>query len=319
MFAAVFAIVSGCGIGMDNGVPVTGTVWVSDDEDNAFGGDEEFDTCAVNTNDQKVKLLWARSEVIRWEGTTACCSLFGDVRTEILTNIPQTAAVHYTIDGTNWQKLSLTNRKYSDGRKYFCYYFYTQVMRADTNMNPHPVIQFKVEYTSNGVSFYSDKGRTFKTCPSPDPALPNGVIGQAVLGNKHFLTENAEVTAFYTNGGILAGYHLHGHFQSKNDCNTNKTIRIVFRTNTMDWVRSDEPSYPCLYAQMTDRTFYPNGFSKGVQNWEFNLDLPLTVTNIQFIGLSRTATSTGDWHDRNKCRKYKVNPIPGTMSIYSNR
>ncbi len=292
-------------------------------DDSADIGDDDGDGISsevLGANDAIVKLTWGRSEVVRMEGLIAYCSIYGECKTELTTNKSQTVKIHYSSDGINWSNFNVKSSNKTDDRKYRQFFYCTPLVALDTAINSHPLLYLKVEYVKNGVSYFSEYGRAYQTCPMPDTNLPSGVVGQAIPTGKHFLFECAKATPIVNTNGELTGYRLHGHFQVKNETlnDTGKYIKIIYKTNTMEWNRPDERTFPKFYAVKTTNTFYPNGYNRTMENWEFNLILPSTTTSIQFISFYKSnGSNTSSWSDRNRCRKYHIDPFPGIVLTYA--
>jgi hypothetical protein len=221
------------------------------------------------------------------------------------------------MDSNNWKNLTVMRDSLTDDKLFAQYYFCTPLELLNSQPKDRPIIYIKVGYYKNNVTNYSESGKIYQSCPNPDPTLPSGVVGQGVIPGKHFMTECAEVTPV-SNNGVLSGWKLHGHIQVKNESpGILKTINLIYRTNTMDWVRgAQERTYPILYATRTTNLFYGNGYKGGVENWEFTTIFPPSVFSIQFIGWDKVVTNYAAWADRNRCRKYHVNPFPGVVLTY---
>jgi hypothetical protein len=264
--------------------------------------------------DLKVKMGWGRAEQYKLIGTMGYNSLFGFIRAEVLTNGNQTVIIHYSTDGINWFQVQGKNNGLTEDSNFTKFYFQTPELIADTNVISSIMYQFYVEYRTDTETYFSDESMIFKACTRPDQSLPDGVIGQAAPGYFHLILEDAKIIPLYNTNGIWVSNTFLGHIQVKNDPqNSDKVVKIIFRTNCSDWNQNTYLSYDFGLAQKLNKSFYSNGWRDGIEDWVFNITFPIGVTNIHFIN-SVTNLGTGVyWEDKNRCIRYWINHVPGIM------
>lgn len=254
-------------------------------------------------------------------------SLYGLVRTELLTNVDRDVLVHYSTDSNHWQVVLGRNIGRTDDKLYSKFYFYTPFIPYDaSHSNGGLTYFFWVEYQRTNVSYISDKGKIFQSSPMPDPELPHMILGQSVVGTRHLLLEKAFITPVYDGEGTLTGYNFQGNIQVKNVDPTNKIVKIIYQLNTTNWVRSKLSTYPYFYATNTGKEFYANGYTNrnigggtvAMENWYFSYIFPADTTIIQFIDVTVYDGATAWWSDKNRCKRYFVYvPFPGRVEAWS--
>lgn len=166
-------------------------------------------------------LNWSRCEVIENAGSRYG-RLFGLVRLENpnkVTNVTsQEVRVYYTLDQTNWLKVTAKDNGYTDYQKFKKFWFSTGEIAYDPlTSTVSPVVRFKICYVRNGVELWVNGFKDFCTTPDPDKA-PRAKDGskytQSIPGLFHDITENFKVAAVYTNG-IISGYQIKSYILSK--------------------------------------------------------------------------------------------------------
>jgi hypothetical protein len=268
--------------------------------------------------DLKVKMGWGRAEQYKLIGTMGYNCLLGVIRAEVLTNGNQIVIIHYSTDGINWLQVNGKTNGLTEDSNFTKFYFQTPGLTADTNVISGIMYQFYVEYKTDTETYLSDEGKIFKACTRPDRSLPDGVIGQAAPGYFHLVLEDAKVMPLYDTNGIWVSNTFLGHIQVKNDPqNSDKVVKIIYRANGSDWDEQAYQTYDFVLAQKLNKSFFSNGWQDGIENWVFNMPLPIGVTNIHFIN-SVTNLGTGTyWEDNNQHARYWINHVPGITICHS--
>lgn len=306
----------GCGLRIDSGDPSSTEI-----ADTGDGNAVEMD--GVSNKDPielKVRLGWARAERFKVIGVKGYYSLFGIVRVEILSNRSQNVIIHYSTNGSEWFQVYSKDNGLTDDGDFKKFYFYTPSAVLDTNLVSKVVYQFRVEYQTEGeTNVFSDSGRIFKASSNPGKSMPDGVIGQGAPGYWHILLENAEMIAMSNAAGLITNYMFRGNIQVKNDGpNLAKTVKVIYRTNTTGWNNLNVKKYPYCLAQNTGKYFYTNNSKFGIENWSFSMPMGTNARYIQFILEADYTTGTNmTWLDKNRCKRYWIKTIPGTMISYA--
>jgi hypothetical protein len=258
-------------------------------------------------------------------------SIAGVIRAELI-SLPlkesdRKMIVHYSSDSNNWQSLEARNTGKTDDKLWNKFMFSLPFTPYDISQeNGGLKYYFWIEYQVTNVSYLADKGRIYHASPMPDPALPNMVIGQSVVGYRHLLLERAFVTPVYDVNGGLTGYNFQGNIQVKNVDPTNKIVKIIYQLNTTNWVRANISKYPYVYAAKTGKEFFANGYTNKnqgggpvcMENWEFSHVFPTNTTIIQFIDITLYDGESAWWSDKNRCRRYWITiPTPGKVESWS--